>query len=301
MKYVLCRPKCGLNDALVRIMRCYNYCEATQRTLLLDTTYNSDFFNSSFDLYFTFTEKAKARVNVITNYDTIVALIQNNNFTIYPKIPKDELFNYTISYHSDVEYGFYIDGYNMQAFAILDPSRTYDEDIVLYNTGGGGNLSKDLLPLLTMNDWIVKEFAKRYNTISKPYTSIHVRNTDYKTDYVSVYNKNKERIDKADIFLATDSKEALDYFSKLDITLFTYIKSLNSNNTPIHCTLAPNDTNRQVIVDTLCDLVMLGLGNDFILTDEYDKLQSGFTKLAYFLFQNKHVVYSLIGGRDALV
>ena len=103
----------------------------------------------------------------------------------------------------------------MQSFAILDPSQKYDEDLLLYNTGGGGNISNDLLRLLTINDWIVKEFAKRYNTITKPYTSIHVRNTDYKTDYVSFYNKNKERIDKADIFLATDSKDALDYFSKL--------------------------------------------------------------------------------------
>ena len=60
MKYVLCRPKCGLNDALVRIMRCYTYCEAIHRTLLIDTTYNSDFFHSSFDLYFKFTDKAKA-------------------------------------------------------------------------------------------------------------------------------------------------------------------------------------------------------------------------------------------------
>ena len=46
---------------------------------------------------------------------------------------------------------------------------------------------------------------------------------------------------------------------------------------------------------------MLALGNEFILTDEYEKLQSGFTKLAYFLFQNKQVAYDLLGGRDSLV
>ena len=301
MKYVLCRPKCGLNDALVRIMRCYSYCEATGRTLLIDTTYNSDFFHSSFDLYFTFTEAAQAKVNIITNYEAIVKLLREGNFTIYPNIPKEKLFDYTISYHREIEYGFYIDGHNVQAFAILDPSRKYDEDLLLYNTGGGGDLSQGLLRLLMLNDWIVREFAKRYHKMPKPYTSIHIRNTDYKTDYVAFYNNNKGLIENNDIFLATDSKSVLDYFSSQPVRLFNYIQSLTVDNTPIHCNYKSDEKHRQVIVDTLCDLLMLALGNEFILTDSSDKIQSGFTKLAYFLFENKDVVYNLIGSRDALV
>ena len=93
----------------------------------------------------------------------------------------------------------------------------------------------------------------------------------------------------------------LDYFSSQPVRLFNYIQSLTVDNTPIHCNYKSDEKHRQVIVDTLCDLLMLALGNEFILTDSSDKIQSGFTKLAYFLFENKDVVYNLIGSRDALV
>jgi hypothetical protein len=93
MKYLLCRPRGGLNDTLVQIYDCYKYCEKYNRCLLIDTTYSS-FMKSSFSDYFTFTNNIG--INIIYNTNEIYLLINNVNFTIYPHFLNDKLFDYKI-------------------------------------------------------------------------------------------------------------------------------------------------------------------------------------------------------------
>lgn len=284
MKYLLCRPFGGLNDSLCQIMNCYNYCYKYDRCLLIDTKYNN-FMNSSFSDYFTFTDNIK--IPIIYNYDEIYNLVNNNNFSTFPTFLKDKLFSYKWRWcKGNYALGHVIDE---DLYINAELNKIYDEDIILYNRDGGGISSFELLKLIKINKYIIDEFKLRYEKIPKPYISIHIRNTDYKLDYEKFYNDNKLIIDNNTIFLATDSNLTLDFFNKLNIKIFSFIKVLNDKNIPLHHL---HDNSKQLMIDTLCDLVMLALGDKFILPPNC----YGFTNLAKQLFNNKDVVNKLISN-----
>ena len=282
-KYLLCRPTGGFNDTLNQIMRSYYYCKTYNRCLLIDTKYESC-FDKSFHEYFTF---INIEINIIYNYNDIYNLITNNNFSTFPDIFTNNIFNYRLTWKGDGN--CYI---NDTCLPIVNINTNYNEDIIIYNSTGGGIIeSLSLLKIIKINDNIVSEIINRYNKINKPYISIHIRNTDYKTDYVQLYNNNKEIIHNNNIFLATDSKIVLEYFNNLKLNIFNFISTLNNENKPIHHKYINNDKH-QVMIDTVCDLIILALGDRFILPSEY----FGFTRLAYTLYNNKDIVYNLISN-----
>lgn len=280
MKYLLCRPLGGLNDILCQIHKCYDYCEKYNRCLLIDTAYNS-FFNSSFSDYFTFLDQIK--ISVVYDSDAIKELINNNNFTVFPSILTNKLYDYTVEWtkngHQTID---------TSVLVHIDFTQQYDEDIILHNECGGGLESLKILKFLRINKWLIDEIKNRYSKIDKPYTAIHIRNTDYQTNYTDFYIKNKSNLDNHNIFLATDSKEVLNYYQKLNIKIFSFVTCLNEDNKPIHLVIKKNDI--QVIMDTICDLIILALADSFILPTVY----YGFTRLSYTLYNNKNIVNQLL-------
>ena len=286
MKYLLCRPLGGLNDILCQINNCYNYCEKNSRCLLIDTSYNS-FFRSSFSDYFTFLNNIK--IDIIYDSNTIKELINGRDFTVFPSILTNKLFNYRVEFRERCHR--IVDTQGDKTTNIpsnINFKQEYDEDIIVHNECGGGLGSFNILKLLKINKWLIDEINNRHNKIEKPYTSVHIRNTDYQTNYIDFYNKNKSNLDDRNVFLATDSKEVLDYYKNLDIKIFTFITCLNETNRPIHLTVKNNDT--LVIIETIYDLMILALGDNFILPTQY----YGFTRLAYTLYNNKNVVNQLL-------
>lgn len=284
MKYLLCRPLGGFNDTLNQIYKCYEYCITYNRTLLLDTEYNN-FISSSFDNYFTFINKNN--INVIYNSDAIYKIINNNKFTVFPEILEDVLYSYTAKYIND---GFYYKNIMLR----LDFTRNYEQELIVHNDCGIDCNSLNMISLLQINDWLIDIIIKRYNLIEKPYISIHIRNTDYKTDYINLYYEYKNIIDNNNIFLATDSKEVLDYFINLQLNnnFYNFIECLNDENKPIHQKNTINNKN-QVMIDTICDLIILSLSSNLL----YPERHYGFTNLARSLFMNKTIVANLLKNK----
>jgi hypothetical protein len=282
MKYLLCRPLGGINDMLMRIFHCYQYCKFNNRVLLIDTKYNS-FFANSFDKYFTFNKTDE--ITVIYNSDEIYKLISENDFSVYPHCLKNNLLNYTIEYKDN---NMYIVGTDI--LSNIDLKVIYDEDIILYNIFGGGNVPHYVLQNLTFNKNVIDEIIIRYNKITTSYVGIHIRNTDYTTDYRGFYEQHKATLENNPIFLATDSKEVLDFFKSKNIKLYTFVKEFNDNNLPIHDPLNIKNDKDTIIIDLLCDLILLSLADTLIIPETH----YGFSRLAHILFDNKHIVHSLL-------
>jgi hypothetical protein len=283
-KYLLCRPLGGLNDVLCQITNCYNYCKRTSRTLLLDTEFDT-FFLRSFDTYFLFNDQIE--IKIIYNTMQIRTIIENiiykKDLTIYPEYIKDKIYNYAVEWKHDGRYFK-----NTDIKTKIDLKLDYKEDLILYHSEGGGEGSLQIIKYLKLNSDIKDEFTLRYNQVTKPYLSIHIRNTDYKTDYISIYNDNIDLINLSNIFLATDSQDVKNFFSEKNIKLKNFV-NLPNNNLPIHNRYNNLDRHK-VMIDTICDLLILALGDKFILPKKY----YGFTKLAYNLFNNKKLVHNLI-------
>jgi len=232
----------------------------------------------SFDKYFTFIDES----NIIYNSYTIKTLIFNNEFTTYPNILENKLYDYDNRYE-------YIRGFCYNSVSLsVNFNEEYSEDIILHNNCGGGTNGANMLSLLILNDYVIDSIKIRYTMIDKPYTSIHIRNTDYKTDYIAFSTQNNNTILEDNIFLATDSKEALVYFKNLKTNdkLYTFIKTLNNNNYPIH--RVNNNNTGNVFIDTICDVILLALADKFVFPPK----NYGFTKLAIQLFNNKNILHS---------
>jgi hypothetical protein len=282
MKYLLCRPAGGFNDNLNQIYFCLEYCNKYNRILLIDTKYSKKY---NFCDFFTFIDDN----NIIYDSSEIKKLILENNFTTYPSILKNKLYDYDFCFQDKNinGLGFY---YN-ETYLGLNMTKDYDEEIVLHHNCGGNVYGPVVLSYLTINDPIINIITSRYNKIEKPYFSVHIRNTDYKTDYIDFFNDNKKDIIENNIFLASDSKEVIEYFKNMkQNNLYNFIEKINDNNKPIHHFDSHNDGDITVIfIDLLCDLVILSLAKNFILPKKY----FGFTRLAYHLFKNKDIVHKL--------
>lgn len=283
VKYLLCRPLGGLNDNLNRIFHCLKYCKKYNRILLIDMKHNNGYSINLSD-YFQFND-----LNIICDSDVIKKIISQNNFTIYPNEITD-LYNYKMDYDVNNTLDWMFVCGDKYFSTEINLNIDYLEDIILYNNCGGGTNSLELFKIINLKKIIIGEFYLRYNQIHKPYTSIHIRNTDYKLDYKDFFEKNKKYIINKNIFLATDSKEVLNFFKDNNIKFYNFT-TLSDNNQPIHSKWTQNDKSK-VFIDTLCDLLILALGESFILPPQI----YGFTNMALQLYNNKNIVYKLISN-----
>lgn len=254
-KYLLCKPGGGFNDTLTAIYAAYQYSRKYNRILLIDMRNNH--IRHSFDECWSFINS----YNIIYNNNEIEKIIKDNTF----KNIKCSVTN--ISNYVD-----------------------YEEELIVYQTGwlGNGFLT---LQLLTINDFILDYIEIQYKKISKPYLSMHIRNTDYKTNYVQFYEENKNIINEHEnVFLASDSLEAINFFKSKKNNLYSFIQKIDNTGKPVHMHMK-ND--KQTVIDMLCDLILLSLSDTFI----YPKHCRGFTILAANLFKNKNTLHILTKNR----
>jgi hypothetical protein len=280
-KYLLCRPVGGFNDSLCHILKCYNYCKKYNRNLLIDTKY-SHFINDSFDKYFTFINSN----NIIYNSDTIKQIIETDIITVYPtEINKNDLYKYNFYYNRENNNIFYTFN-NINISINLDTD--YEEDLIfcIYNQGGNGF---EVIKLLYLNDWVIDYIELQYKKILKPYLSIHIRNTDYKSNYIELYEEKIDLINEnINVFLATDSLEVIDFFKSKKSNIYSFIRNIKNDNKPLHKT-----KNENIVIDMLCDLILLSLSDTFIHPKKYH----GFTNLIISLFNNKNFVHIFTKNR----
>ena len=262
-KYLLCLPFSGLNDMLCQMYDCYLYCRKYNRTLLIDT--NFSWLATSFNKYFEI------------NNDTDVEIILDTN------IIKEVFNSYDTSYETNTSYS-------------NDLAIDYNEDIIIYRKIGYGTGSLNFIKFFRLKGDIINEFELRYKTIHQPYVTTHFRHTDHtiRNDYIEFYNSHKSIIDESNFFLATDSIEVLKYFKSLNIKLYSFIKCISeeTKDNHYHGIHYSSFTNKhEVMIDTICDLLLMALAEEFILPQQ---IIGGFTRLAQGLHQNKDIVWKML-------
>ncbi|PPC88319.1 MAG: hypothetical protein CTY31_03855 [Hyphomicrobium sp.] len=94
-KYVLCRPRGGLNDILCEIERCWAYSEKYNRTLVVDTTKSG--FRDDLSKYF---EVKDQRAPVVLSLDTDL-INAFNKMTAYPPALAGQIKNYEVRWNYD--------------------------------------------------------------------------------------------------------------------------------------------------------------------------------------------------------
>ena len=258
--YLYFVPSGGFNDTLSQLSKCICYCKKYNRTLLLDTTESC--YEINWSDYFTFNNIS---CPIICDVNIIKSIL-NNNLTVYPSELYDILTNKkSVRYTSNFVKNLglcYMSNNNWTPFIL--PTHETLEDVVVYFQCGGSFNTIDIFSSLKLLDTIKIHCKNNYLLLPKPYLGIQIRNTDYKCDYVGLYETHKELINSYNtIYIATDCKEAIDFFktSCENATIFNFTTFPDKIIYNLHYYNLDGDTK---IKDLFCDIYIITMCDHFL-------------------------------------
>jgi len=280
-RILLCRPLGGLNDMLAQIEKCYKYALKYNRKLFIDG--NRGGFRDDFARYF-----IPAPPIFFEKIDFL-----SPPFDVFPHHLQDDIYNYELSYWDNNLLGL------PTFFITFDFEHDYKEQILIHESAGGGIISIFALTRLRLKPEIRSHITTIINGLqelgkSGKYDGIHVRNTDYKTDYPSYFNKIKNRINKATV-IGTDDYECQQYaksFFGEKLKIVTDIPDLSNRDKRLHGNL--NLDRYKSNVDTLTDLFILAYSDHLFYTASSKKNISGFSLLARNLHRYKRITRNIL-------
>jgi len=288
-KYVLCRPRGGLNDTLCQIENCWNYCEKYNRILIIDTTRSGIFveFSHLFE-------------NILENgfiFSLSTDLLNHiNSLDCQIKQLEGKIDNYECVYDKEKNY---ILKENQQIIK-FDFDKDYKESLLVYEQCGGGVESIKLLNKLRLSKELNNKFKK--HKIYDSYFSIHVRNTDYKTDYMSLFEEIKNEVTNKKLLVCSDDPRVIEN-AKVFFTESIILPSTSNNFTergkPLHTTFNNYSIEEKKILseNSVVDLLLLSGSEKIYYTKlsgyNFNKI-SGFTKLSILIQKDKKLLKKLI-------
>lgn len=278
-KYLVCFPKCGLNDMLCRMLECYEYCVKYNRTLVIDTS--RDWFRDDIRDYINFNSPIIYQGDLNELYDKL------NEESTFPPEFKGELkicnnFDYTAQFE-------YLYG---NKIIDNDLSRDFSEPVKVYVAHGGGN-PVDLLKMCSLKPLILDVFRERYGQLPVDYVSVHIRNTDIRSNVDEFLEKHKEELKDKAVFLGTDHAPTISKFREIfgnNLYSFATIPHNNGHNIHNHHRYIPN---RQFNIDCFVDLLLLAAGSKLYLSTVVNSTHSGYGQLAMSLHNNKDLFRQL--------
>jgi hypothetical protein len=269
-KYIICKPAGGMIDILSLISMCLKYAIKFNRILIIDTR-KSLHFNDNFNKYFLYNNKNILDMNI--DIDTVYISIKNQS--LYPNGSIIDYINFNPFIHRSTN-------------KTIDFNIDYKVDIILYSDNRI-NLDRDIIHIFQnfiINPIIVSIFRERFNLLPKNYISIHIRNTDYKSNInefiTEYYNKLKDK----PIFLASDDINVIKIFKdKFNIYSFTELKELN-NNRALHFIVRDKEEHEKFNIDTVVDFLLLASSKEYY----FSCAKSGYSNCAKILFNNKNII-----------
>jgi hypothetical protein len=295
-KILLCRPQGGLNDMLCQIEKCCRYAEQTSRVVIVDTNYkNARHFKDDLKKYFT------------SNFPDLILSAEGysaalNEMNVFPEFLAGRIGDYTTARDPESRLECEIAS---QLPVTFDFSRDYQHQLLVHHQSGGGEISIFALMRMRAQAAIVNELHRRVSMIGVPYSAIHIRHTDYKTNYRNVLEELKNSPEEP-LFVATDNRKVLEEFqSGLGVErVFSFSAPSLSNGKPIHTLeLSETDTFSRN-QDAILDLFMLALSKKLYLLKLENKRDttfseySGFSRLARNLWSSKEMLKRVISRSE---
>lgn len=291
-RILLCRPQGGLNDMLCQIEKCCQYAEQTARIVIVDTNYkHARYFKDDLENYFV----SRSPRLVLSARRHAEAL---NGLRVFPEFLAGRVNEYTSARNHET--GLECES-ETRLPVTFDFSRDYPHPLLVHHQSGGGEISILALMRMRLQAALASELMRRIDSIGAPYSAIHVRHTDYQTNYRQAIEELKCAPDGL-LFVATDNRRVLEEFiAELgEERVFSFSASSLSSGEPIH-RLRPADAgsfarNR----DAILDLFMLALSEKLYLLKLENKRDttfsaySGFSRLARNLWSSKTALKHMI-------
>lgn len=290
-KFVLCRPRGGLNDTLCQIERCREYAERHSRTLLIDSTRSG--LLGEFSEFFQLRDET-ARVHLDLT-DTQLKFL--NTLSCYPHALRGKLDAYQPVYSSEARN--FLDK-NTGIRPSFDFKKDYEEAVLVHEQCGGGKKSFALLDRIALAESLRPIVLSRIQALGEGYIAIHVRNTDYKTEYETFFRTLYPRVTNRSLLVCSDDAaviaHARAFFDKSKI--MTSSRAEYSGNRPPHNWHKKRGSKRQrkaITTNAIVDLIALGRAKKLYFANVMGDFPSGYSRLAEYLCRHKRVIDALLG------
>jgi hypothetical protein len=307
-RYLLCRPRGGLNDSLCRIALCWEYAERFDRCLVIDCR-NSALFGAFSD-YFEIIHSSAAVVPTLN--EQLLAYL--NSLACRPATLSGRLHGYGARFELGRGFVDAQDG-RPARFSNTYPMQFVDdfpEPLLLYDDSGGGEASFSLLPRIRLAHAVVTEVREVLASFPQSYHSLHVRNTDYRTDYRRLFSRIRRRVGRSALLVCSDDpaviRDAEGYFAGPVLRTPRSVASAHPTGA-LHRTgsQATAEGRKRGAIESIIDLVCLANADVFYYAPttslyagggEFRRSgwPSGFSMLAEHLCANKDLLDSFLGS-----
>lgn len=289
-RFVYCQPVGGLNDTLCEIERCWSYAERYSRALVIDTRVSG--LMGQFSTFFSL-KNAKIPIFTTVTQELIDHL---NKLTAYPGVVEGRFGAYTRTHIEAIEARVELPSNIPLTF---DLDKTYEHGVLLRESLGGGHDAERVVQRITLNDAVRGEVKSALERLPTSYVGIHVRNTDYITDYKPFFERLMPKVTGRTVLVCSDDQEVIDY-AKVCFELSTVV---TSSHTPVkrgmrlHEDISYEDeaSRTQATVHSLVDLFALSRAQRLYYTNVTRGRTSGFSMLANFLHKHQDVRLAFLG------
>lgn len=280
-----------MNDTFCQIEKCWRYAEKYGRHLIIDT--NDTAFGEDFSYFF---EAVNPSIPV-TSTISATLLEELNQLSCLPSCVTGRISNYQVKHLAGSNLTDQITNEQL-TFSFR---RNYDTPLLVHHQCGGGELSHSLLRRIRLSPTLTEVVSGKLRELPRNYLSIHVRNTDYKTNYKEMFRYAKEQIEGGrDVLICSDSlkavNDAIEYFGGTR----THTASTISDNSkiPLHHLTRDKSMLANNMVKSIVDLFALSNANVFIYKNLTGGFPSGFSTLAAYIFENDNIRSALLGHGD---
>lgn len=257
----------GLNDLFVNIYRSYKYCQSVNRILLIDFT--TSVYKCNLSEIFTFRQE-----DIICDSNKIKTIIECCDDTIYP----DKRVRGIVGLNKKTDFknklvNIHLSGWGCHKTEAIHKDNLKQNPQIVW---------KFIFSSIIINNKIRKRFRKIVKKLPNKFTSLQIRNTDRKSNYLSFIKKNEINFHNT-IYVATDDKNTLNELTNTfaNYNFFNYTTFPN-NYVTLHDSEIDGKTK---LTDIFTDLYIISKSNSF-----YSNSPGSFSELCSFLYKNKHIL-----------
>jgi hypothetical protein len=285
-RLLLCRPQGGLTDMLSRVGACCRYADTENRLVIVETDFaRAENFRDDFCRYF-ISHDADL---VLTSRDYAKDF---DSFDVEPVGFKTRVNDYRVEYNRSLSALAEVGSGLIPSF---DLKQKFNAPLLLYHAVGGGLRKAEIvMRRISISPFVLHTLNERLARIGGSYSSVHIRHTDYSTDYKDRILALRPQI-VGSLYVATDNREVLDFcrevFGAERVFNFSVFPAVAGE--PIHDNLKMDP--RQSNLDAICDLLILAMAKSYhffpISNSPGGGLgYSGFSRLAELLHKDKKLL-----------
>lgn len=266
MKFLLCRPRGGFNDTLNQIEWCFRYAERFNRTLIIDTEYLvATGIGVNFSKIFRLTHP-----NTPIFLQLTAELTHHlNKLSTYPHACYGRLDQYQTRLNEQCKF---IDTTSGSALT-FNFNKDYSENVLIHDQLGGGELGIHCLRRLQLTESFRHDVLSLLQPLlGNTHLGIHIRNTDFITDYKSFFKSIYEKTIDHRVLVCSDTYEVIEfaknYLSQSEVIHLSHPPHSGEFSLPTYATYACNEKQRyELMVCLFADLIGLGMSSSLMLSE----------------------------------